>query len=157
MEKENATIHDIPVDVGDYASVQAFARQAVEKAGPPSILVNNAGLALFQDIGKMTPEDFDKQIDATLKGPWYMTKEAVPGMKQLGSGHIINISSIAGRVAFKRGAAYNAAKGGMNLMMEALMLELREHNIKVSTIAPGSVDTSFHQQALPQQNQKDTS
>ena len=149
--------HAIELDVSSKESVQEFSRRAVEAAGPPDILINNAGTGLFQDIDIMRTEDFDRQIDVTLKGPWYLTKEAAPLMKKQGGGLVINISSIAGRSPIKRGSAYCAAKAGLNMMMECLMLELRDWNIAVSTIAPGSVDTSFHQGASPQANPKDQS
>lgn len=137
--------------------MQEFARRAVEAAGPPSILINNAGIGLFKDVDQMDPADFDRQIDTTLKGPWYMIRAAVPEMKLLDGGHIINISSIAGRVGFKRGSAYCAAKAGVNLMSDCLMQELREDGIKVTVLAPGSVDSRFHQEALPAAHQKDNS
>ena len=157
LKAEELEAHAIPVDVGDNASVEQFALKAIDLAGPPHILVNNAGVAIRKEFLHMDPADFDSQIDVTLKGPWYMAKAAAPAMQQLGGGFSVNISSIAGRHPFKRGTGYCAAKAGLNSFSEALMLELRDFGIKVFTIAPGSVDTSFHQTALPQQNPKDNS
>lgn len=149
------TAHAVTLDVASAESVSAFNAAAVAAAGPPAILVNNAGTGLFRDFKDMTPEDFNRQIDVNLRGPWLLAHEAEPHMRRLGEGWIINISSIAGRVPFKRGTAYCAAKAGLNAMSEALMLELREHHIRVVTIAPGSVDSAFHRGALPSAHHND--
>ncbi len=143
------------LDVANRESVKEFSASAVKAFGAPDILINNAGYGLFKEIDRLDEEEFDQQVDVTLKGTWYTTKSAVPHMKKQGYGRIINISSIAGKVSFARGSAYCAAKAGLNAMSEALMLELREFGISVSVLAPGSIQTSFHQQALPQANFKD--
>ncbi len=145
------------LDVTRYESVQQFARAAVEHTGPPSILVNNAGWGLFRDMEFLSPEDFDRQIDINLKGPWYMTKEALPHLKRLGGGSILNIGSVAGRVAFKRGSGYCPAKAGLHSLTEVLMHELRTDGIRATTIAPGSVETRFHKEALPAAHHNDQS
>jgi NAD(P)-dependent dehydrogenase (short-subunit alcohol dehydrogenase family) len=145
------------LDVASHASVAEFAKAAVDLAGPPAILVNNAGTGLFRDIDAMEVADFDRQIDVTLKGTWYLCHAAVPHMKRLGGGRIINISSIAGSVSFARGSAYCAAKAGVDAMSRALLLELRSHGIGVTIIAPGSVETGFHREALPAGHHNDQS
>lgn len=152
---DSATIHALPLDVSSFSACEEFAAKAEELAGPPTYLINNAGYGLFQDLDVMSPEEFSRQIDVNLKGPWHMIKLAAPGMKNLGRGTIINVSSIAGRSPFQRGAAYNAGKAGLNLMSEALMMELRDSNIRVAVVAPGSVDTQFHGDALPRAHPKD--
>ncbi|MCC5877091.1 MAG: SDR family oxidoreductase [Candidatus Sumerlaeia bacterium] len=154
---EGHTIHPIELDVASHESVEKFAKHAVDLAGPPSILINNAGTGLFRDLDAMEISDFDRQIDVNLKGPWYLARAAVPHMKRLGGGRIINISSIAGTVSFQRGSAYCASKAGLHAMSEALMLELRQHGIGVTVIAPGSVETGFHRDALPSAHHNDQS
>lgn len=154
---EGHLIHPIELDVSSHESVARFAASAIELAGPPSILINNAGTGLFRDMEAMEVADFDRQIDVNLKGPWYITHAAVPHMKRLGGGRIVNISSIAGTVSFARGSAYCAAKAGLRAMSEALMLELRQHGIGVTVIAPGSVETGFHRDALPSAHHNDQS
>ncbi|MCC6547977.1 SDR family NAD(P)-dependent oxidoreductase [Candidatus Sumerlaeota bacterium] len=149
MRAEKKALHPLELNVASRESVDAFAAKALEAAGPPSIVVNNAGLGIWKDIDLLDPKDFEEQIDVNLKGPWYVIRAAVPHLKRLGSGHIINVSSIAGRVAFKRGTGYCASKAGLNAMSDVLMQELREFGIKVTVIAPGSVETGFHAQALP--------
>lgn len=151
------TIHPIPLDVSSNESVTEFAARAVELAGPPSALVNNAGVGLFRDIDAMDPADFDRQIDVTLKGTWYLTRAAVPHMKRLGGGRIVNVTSIAGSVSFARGSAYCAAKAGVEAMSRALVMELRQFGIGVTILAPGSVETGFHRDALPSAHHNDQS
>lgn len=149
--------HALALDVASWESCAAFAEEAVNLAGPPHLLVNNAGYGLFQDLDVMTAEEFEKQIRINLVGPWSMVKLAAPHLRRHGAGTIVNISSIAGRVGFKRGTAYCAAKAGLNMMGECLMQELREDAIRVVTIAPGSVESRFHRDALPASNPADTS
>ncbi len=149
--------HAVALDVASWASAEAFAARALELAGPPAILVNNAGLGIFREVDAMAVEDFDRQIDINLKGPWYMARLAIPHMKRLGGGDIVNIGSIAGTAAFKRGSAYCAAKAGLRAMTEALMHDLREHSIRTTLIAPGSVETGFHRVALPSGHHNDQS
>lgn len=150
-------VHAIQLDVASPDSIRAFSEKAVELAGSPTILVNNAGLGIFKDLPDMTPEDFDSQLNINVRGPWYLIKEAAPHMKREGGGWILNISSIAGSHAFKRGTAYCAGKAALNAMSECLMLELRDDDIRVITIAPGSVETSFHHTALPGAHHNDQS
>lgn len=157
LRAEGLSAHAEHLDVTNKESIAAFVEKAVKVAGPPSILVNNAGGGLFKDMTEMPIEEFDRQIDVNLKAPWYMARAAAPHMKRFGQGHIINISSIAGEHSFKRGTAYCATKAGLNAMSEAMMLELREFNIRVTVIAPGSVQTGFHAEALPAANLKDQS
>lgn len=157
LQAEGHRAAGLVLNVADAASARRFAEESVERFGPVSILVNNAGLGRFKDFLEMSFEDFDLQIDVNLKGTWYMARLAAAQMALQGEGSIINVSSIAGEHAFKRGSAYCAAKAGVNAMSEVLMMELRELGIRVTTIAPGSVQTGFHREALPAANQKDDS
>ena len=106
------------------------------------ILVNNAGAAVFRKVGEMTPEDWHKNIDLNLNGAFYCSREALSRFKRRG-GFIVNISSLAGKNAFTGGAGYNAAKAGLNLFTEAMMLDHRQDNVRVCSVLPGSVDTEF--------------
>jgi 3-oxoacyl-[acyl-carrier protein] reductase len=107
------------------------------------ILVNNAGAAVFRKVGEMTPEEWHKNIDLNLNGSFYCSREALTRFKRRGGGFIVNISSLAGKNAFTGGAGYNAAKAGLNLFTEAMMLDHRQDNVRVCSIMPGSVDTEF--------------
>lgn len=130
-------------DVTQTGDVRNFF-QAVDKAfGALDILVNNAGAARFRKTGEMTTEDWHYHVDLNLNAAFYCSREALPRMIQRGGGSIIHISSLAAKNAFAGGAAYHAAKAGLNAFAEALMLDHRHDNIRVTTIMPGSVDTEF--------------
>ena len=131
------------VDVRDYAQVERLMALAERKFGGIDILVNNAGIGIFRPVDEMAPEDWDAVIGTNLSGPFYCIRAAVPRMKRRGGGYIFNISSLAGKNAFAGGSAYNASKSGLNAFSEALMLDVRYDNIRVSYIMPGSVETSF--------------
>jgi len=107
------------------------------------ILVNNAGQGRFKRVGEMTPEEWHQNIDLNLNGAFYCTHEALARFGKRGGGFIVNISSLAARNPFSGGAAYNASKFGLNGFTEALMLDHRNDNVRVSSIMPGSVDTEF--------------
>ena len=94
-------------------------------------------------MDELTPEDWDAVIGTNLSGAFYCVRAALPRMKRRGGGYIFNISSLAGKNAVAGGSAYNASKSGLNAFSEALMLDVRYDNIRVSYIMPGSVETSF--------------
>jgi len=130
-------------DVTDVEQVQRFFRAVDSHFGGLDILVNNAGEGVFRKVADMTPEEWRRNIDLNLNGPFYCSHEALPRFAKRGGGLIINISSLAGKNAFSGGAGYNASKAGLNLFSEALMLDHRHDNVRVSYIMPGSVDTEF--------------
>jgi NAD(P)-dependent dehydrogenase (short-subunit alcohol dehydrogenase family) len=132
-----------PCDVRDYEQVKELVTQAADKLGGPDILINNAGIGMFETVESMSPEDFRAILETNVFGVFYCCHEAIPRMKQRGGGYIINISSLAGANPHPRMAAYNASKFGLNGFSEALMQEVRHDNIKVSYIMPGSVNTEF--------------
>ncbi len=130
-------------DVRDYDEVKALVAHAVEEFGGLDVLVNNAGIGHFSTVEEMSPEDFRAVLETNLFGVFYCCREAIPQMKRRGGGYIINISSLAGKNAHPRMAAYNASKFGLNGFSEALMQEVRHEGIRVSYIMPGSVNTYF--------------
>ena len=111
--------------------------------GGLDILVNNAGVGVFKSTADLSVEDWQKTIETNLSGVFYCCREALPRLKQRGGGYIINISSLAGKNVFAGGAAYNASKFGLNGFSEAMMLDHRYENVRVSYVMPGSVDTKF--------------
>jgi NAD(P)-dependent dehydrogenase (short-subunit alcohol dehydrogenase family) len=118
--------------------------QAVDGAfGGLDILVHNAGVGVFRKVGEMTTEEWHRNIDLNLNGAFYCAHEALARFRNRGAGYIVNISSLAGKNAFSSGAAYNASKFGLNGFSEALMLDHRYENVRVTTIMPGSVATKF--------------
>lgn len=112
--------------------------------GGIDILINNAGIGIMgKTVEEITPEEFRATLETNLFGVYYACHHALPGLRKRGGGYIINISSLAGQNAHPRMAAYNASKFGLNGFTEALMQEVRQDNIKVSYICPGSVNTAF--------------
>jgi hypothetical protein len=129
-------------DVRDYDQVKALIDSAVKEFGGLDILINNAGIGIFETVEDTSPEDFRAVLETNLFGVFYCCHAAIPQMKKRG-GYIINISSLAGVNAHPQMAAYNASKFALNGFSEALMQEVRHDNIKVSYIMPGSVNTEF--------------
>jgi len=131
------------VDVTKPEEVGRFFREVDETFGGVDILVNNAGAGIFRKVGDMTLEDWRRNIDLNLSAAFYCSREALARFRKRGGGFIVNISSLAGRNAFSGGAGYNASKFGLNGFSEALMLDHRHDNVRVSYIMPGSVATEF--------------
>ncbi len=107
------------------------------------ILVNNAGIGIYKKVTELTPPEWHDVINTNLTGVFYLTHQILPLMIKQKKGHIINVGSLAGKNTFVNGAAYCASKFGLLGFSECLMLEAREHNIKVSIIMPGSVNSTF--------------
>lgn len=130
-------------DVRDNDQVQALFERTASELGGVDILINNAGVGIFESVEKMRPEDFRAILETNVFGVFYCCHAAIPLMRKRGGGYIINISSLAGTNAHPLMAAYNASKFGLNGFSEALMQEVRHEGIKVSYIMPGSVNTGF--------------
>ncbi len=130
-------------DVSQWEDVREFYAYVDRELGGVDILINNAGVGLFGTVDELSPPEWEEVIATNLRGPFYFSHLAVPRMKRRGGGFILNIGSLAGKHAFAGGAAYNASKFGLVGLTEAMMLDLRHTNIRVSTIMPGSVDTEF--------------
>ncbi len=108
------------------------------------ILVNNAGVGGFNaPLHELPTDDWDRTLNTNLRGVYYGIRAFAPLMIRARSGHIINISSLAGKNALPNGAAYAASKWGLNGLTYSVAEELRKHNIRVSVICPGSVNTEF--------------
>ncbi|MCP4552802.1 MAG: SDR family NAD(P)-dependent oxidoreductase [Bacteroidetes bacterium] len=108
------------------------------------VLINNAGLAAGMDqIQDGSIDDWDQMIDTNVKGLLYVTRSISPMMVEQKSGHIINIGSIAGKEVYPKGNVYCASKHAVNTLTEAMRIDLLEHGIRVSQIAPGAVKTEF--------------
>lgn len=130
-------------DVSKWEDVEALFAFTAETYGGVDILVNNAGVGHFAPVDQLSLEQWSAVIDTNLSGVFYCVRAAVPQMKQRGGGFILNIGSLAGRNTFPAGSAYNASKFGLNGFSEAIMLDLRQYDIRVSQIMPGSVATEF--------------
>jgi 3-oxoacyl-[acyl-carrier protein] reductase len=131
-------------DVRNHNEVAALFEFADrEFGGGLDVLVNNAGLGVFRPVDHLTVEDWQLTLETNLSGVFYCCREAFPRFQTRGGGYIVNISSLAGKNAFQGGSAYNASKFGLNGFSEAMMLDERYENVRVSYIMPGSVATEF--------------
>lgn len=131
-------------DVSDESQVKNLFKACVKAFGGVDILINNAGIGIIgKTVEEMKSKEFRAVLETNLFGVFYCCNQAIPLMKKRGGGYIINISSLAGANPHPKMAAYNASKFGLNGFSEALMQEVRQDNIKVSYIMPGSVNTHF--------------
>jgi NAD(P)-dependent dehydrogenase (short-subunit alcohol dehydrogenase family) len=131
-------------DVRSEDQVRMMLEECERVFGGVDVLINNAGIGYFSKTVEQTSADeFRKTLETNLFGVFYACHYAIPIMKRRGGGYIINISSLAGQNPHPKMAAYNASKFGLNGFTEAMMQEVRQDNIKVSHICPGSVNTHF--------------
>lgn len=134
----------LPFDVANRQAVEAAWAAVPESWKAVDLLVNNAGnahgLASIQDADMA---DFEAMIDINVKGLLYVSKLVMPGMVARKKGHIINISSVAGRETYANGAVYCASKAAVDRITAGMRIDLNPHGIKVAAIAPGMVETEF--------------
>jgi NAD(P)-dependent dehydrogenase (short-subunit alcohol dehydrogenase family) len=130
-------------DIRNPEEIAALFRFVDARFGGLDVLVNNAGVGVFGPVGDLAPEDWKSTIETNLGGVFYCSREALVRFAARGGGYIVNIGSLAGSNAFAGGAAYNASKFGLNGLSDAMMQDVRSQNVRVSTVAPGSVATGF--------------
>jgi len=131
-------------DVSDNQQVTNAIGSLPEDFQNIDILINNAGNAHGLDkIQDGNTDDWDKMIDSNVKGVLYVAKAVIPRMVNKSSGHIINIGSLAGREVYEKGNVYCASKHAVNAISKGMRIDLNKHNIKVSEINPGLVETEF--------------
>jgi 3-oxoacyl-[acyl-carrier protein] reductase len=134
----------VPCDVSSLPSVEAAAKRVEALFGRVDILVNNAGIGGFGGpLHQLAPDNWDRILNTNLRGVFYMTRAFAPMMIRARFGHIINISSLAGKNALPNGAAYAASKWGLNGLTYSMAEELRGHNIRVAVVCPGSTNTDL--------------
>lgn len=131
-------------DVADPDDCARLVAATVERFGRLDVLINNAGLGIFKPIGEMSVQEWRRQIDVNLGGVFYCSKAALPHLSSTGDGYIVNIGSLASRNSFANGTGYNASKFGLLGMSEAMMLDVRYEDVRVSIVMPGSVNTPFN-------------
>jgi NADP-dependent 3-hydroxy acid dehydrogenase YdfG len=131
-------------DVTDEGQAHALIRNAVEEFGSVDILVNNAGVMLLSTVGKGLSDQWRQMFEVNVMGLLYATDAAIERMKEQGSGHLVNISSVAGRkVTRDSSGVYAGTKFAVNAISEGLRQELLEDNIRVTIVEPGAVDTEL--------------
>jgi NADP-dependent 3-hydroxy acid dehydrogenase YdfG len=145
VESQGGEITIQKLDVTNFEECKNFANIANDKHGRIDFLINNAGLMPLSFFKNQKVEEWDRMVDVNIKGVFYCTSAVIPFMLNNKSGHIVNISSIAGRIVFPAGSVYCATKHAVTAFSEGLRQEFSQrHNIKVTCIEPGVVDTELN-------------
>ena len=134
---------NISCDVANPESVKQALDETMKAFNRIDVLINNAGFGIFGKMHETSDADWHAMFNVNVHGVFNCTKAVVPTMIKRQSGHIVNISSIAGKIAVVEGAGYSATKFAVTAMSHAMFRELRQYNIKVSVVFPGSVNTHF--------------
>ena len=143
-ERGSPSVHSIDLDVRDHRALQNTIDRLPEEWSEIDILVNNAGLSRGLDkiyMGKV--EDWDEMIDTNVKGLLYITRAVVPGMVVRGRGHVINLGSTAGEMAYPNGAVYCGTKAAERMINDGLRQDVLGTPIRVTSVDPGMVETDF--------------
>jgi NADP-dependent 3-hydroxy acid dehydrogenase YdfG len=143
IEEDGGRALALPTDVADERQARAFVEQTYERLGRLDVLVNNAGVMLLGPVEGADTENWRRMIDVNLFGVLYCTHAALPVMREQGGGHIVNVSSVAGRSANAGSAVYNMTKFGVGAFSEALRQEALHSKIRVTIIEPGVVATEL--------------
>lgn len=133
----------IGCDVRDFTSQKLCVEAVLSEFGSIDVLVANAGVGHFASIEDMSVDQWNETIDVNLTGVFYSIKASLEALKK-SKGYIITIASLAGTNFFAKGSAYNASKFGLVGFTQSVMLDVRQHGLKVTTIMPGSVSTHFN-------------
>ncbi|MDH6293078.1 SDR family NAD(P)-dependent oxidoreductase [Rhodococcus opacus] len=156
IEQAGGTALAVGADITDRGQAEAAVQQTVEQLGRLDILVNNAGLMLLGSVVGADPEEWDRMIAVNLQGLLYTTHAALPHLLQAAEedprrvADIVNISSIAGRVAWNGYGVYNATKFGVNGFTESLRQEVTRRHVRVGVLEPGGVDTELGSHNKPE-------
>ncbi len=142
-EIDSDNVLAIQADVRNFADEVNAVSQIVDKFGKLDVVIANAGLGIFAPIDELSIEDWNAMIETNLTGAFHTLKASVGQLKDT-KGYYISISSLAGTNFFAQGAGYNASKFGVVGFTQAAMLDLRTHDIKTTTIMPGSVTSHFN-------------
>ena len=130
-------------DVSSEADIRNLVEAVAKRDGRVDILVNNAGLGVFGNFADSSIADIDTMLNTNIRGVMLATHEVLPLMIKQNGGQIVHIASLAGKNTVKGGAVYAATKWALRGFAASLMLEVREHNIRMVTVCPGSVETAF--------------
>jgi NADP-dependent 3-hydroxy acid dehydrogenase YdfG len=143
IEDEGGRAIALPTDVTDERSARAFVEHAYEQLGGLDGLVNNAGVMLLGPVVNAPTDEWRTMIEVNLLGLLYCTHAALPVMLEAGKGDIVNVSSVAGRIAVAGSAVYNMTKWGVGAFSEALRQEVTGAGIRVTIVEPGAVATEL--------------
>lgn len=144
IRQQGGQCEAVECDVCQLPQVEALARRVESTFGGVDVLVNNAGIGSFSGpLHEMPPQQWDAVLNTNLRGVYYCIRAFAPMMVRARRGHIVNISSLAGKNALRDGAAYAASKWGLNGLTYSVAEELRGYNIRVAAVCPGSVNTEL--------------
>ena len=144
LETEGITVLALPFDVRNREEVEKAIASIVGNWRNIDLLVNNAGLAVgLEHIDKGDADDWERMIDTNIKGLLWLTRAVVPLMVARGSGHVVNIGSIAGKEVYENGSVYCATKHAVDALSKAMRIDLLKDGIRVTNVAPGLVETEF--------------
>lgn len=143
LTARGAEVLVIPADLAQPAEATAMVRRCEEHFGRVDVLVNNAGVMLLAPVLTSNPEDWRRMFELNLLGLMTASQAVLPGMIERREGHIVNISSTAGRIANPNGGGYSASKFGVGAFSESLRREVYSHNIRVTIVEPGLVATEL--------------
>ncbi len=135
--------HTIPLDITKQDDIENVVNKIIEEQGRIDVLINNAGYSVYGAIEDVSMEDAKRQFDVNLFGLGYLTQKVLPYMRAQKSGHIINVSSIGGKIYMALGGWYHASKHALEGWSDCLRLETKQFGIKVSIIEPGAIQTEF--------------
>lgn len=138
-----ADVMALPLDVTDEVAVENAFGVIAERVGPVDILINNAGTGFATDLSTCTMEDFRRIFETNVTGVFLCTRSVLPSMKKRKSGHIINISSVVGKVANPNAPLYCASKHALNGYTSGLQQQVAADKIRVSLVSPASTDTAY--------------
>lgn len=133
----------VATDVTDSTQVQALVDAAIAKFGRVDVMINNAGVMPHSPLERRKIADWDRMIDVNIKGVLYGIAAALPSMQERKSGHIINVSSVAGHKVRSGSAVYAATKHAVRALSEGLRLEVKPYNIRTTVVSPGAIDTEL--------------
>jgi hypothetical protein len=155
IESDGGEALVVPTDVTDEEQVDELVDRTHEAFGSLDILVNNAGVMLLERVEDADVENFRQMVEVNLLGLMDVTHTALPYMREQGEGHVVNLSSVAGRKAYAGSSGYNASKFGVNGFSEALREEVTgEDDVRVTLIEPGFVDTELPEH-IPSDDQQE--
>jgi NAD(P)-dependent dehydrogenase (short-subunit alcohol dehydrogenase family) len=143
VRKAGAQALVVTCDVTSADQTQALVQKAEKAFDHVNILVNNAGTLSVSTVESIPEDEWDSLMNTNLKGPYLMSRAALPALRRAGSGSIINIGSVLGLVAVKDRAAYCASKGGITMLTKAMALDHAAENIRVNCICPSVVETDL--------------
>jgi len=138
----------VDADVSDLSSHERIVAAAIDRFGRLDILVNNAGVEYRAPFLEATPENFDRTLAVNLRAPYFLSQLAAKRMAERGGGRIILIESTHNTVPLRNASTYNVSKGGLQMLMKSLALELARHRINVNGLAPGAILTDINREVL---------